>query len=107
MVEAVGDVAAGLDSNDAVSSWVDEWREAVWMDPGFTWVFIEVIDGALRMIAGIPCLELDSAGEYTAELCPSALKSSSVSLNGSAGALECACLGNGGGGGGATNPTLD
>jgi hypothetical protein len=84
----VGDVAIGLESSDAVSSWVDERSDAVWIELGFTKMFIEGIDGAFRIIMGTPCLEVDSAGEYTVELCPSALKSSSVSTNGSAGVLE-------------------
>lgn len=80
-------MATGLESSDAVSSWLDERSEDVWIELGFICVFIDGIEGAFRMIMGTPCLE-DSAGEYTVELWPSALKSSSVSRSISAGILE-------------------
>jgi hypothetical protein len=50
---------------------VEDLSEAVWMEVVFTSVFIDVIEGALRMMVGVACLELDSAGEYTVELCSS------------------------------------
>lgn len=98
MVDVVGDVAIGLLSNEAVSSCMEDCKEAVWIDVGFACLFNDGIEGAFRMIVGNVCFECESAGEYTVELCPSALNSSSDSAG--------TRFGNGGGGGGATNPVI-